>query len=52
MLLVETAVAEKWETLYGHDLRYSGTPIAWMSIGERSSGDVEDGEGGSGSATA
>ncbi|KAL8896547.1 MAG: hypothetical protein Q9207_007659 [Kuettlingeria erythrocarpa] len=50
-LLVQAAIADKWEALYGVELRHSGILIAWLSIHGRSSGG-EDGEGSSGITTA
>ncbi|KAL8758849.1 MAG: hypothetical protein Q9184_003798 [Pyrenodesmia sp. 2 TL-2023] len=51
-LLLQTAVAEKWEALYGYDLRYFGILVAWLSIGDRSSREVGDEEGSPGVSTA
>lgn len=51
-LLVQTAVADKWEALYGVELRRVGILIAWLSIHGGSAGESRDGEGSSGITTA
>ncbi len=50
-LLVQAAIADKWEALYGVELRHSGILVAWLSIHGKSNGGG-DGEGSSGITTA